>query len=209
MRVWGKSVMAVAGASVAMGLAGAAHADTGYNPPQQVYAGPVLGYDNVVLSDVGYSVNRGGLTYGGVAGVDTPLGEHGRVGFEAQVSGSTAALTAVSGNETLKLAAGVDLFAGGRLGWMVAPRAQLFTRFGYAYSRFTASYSVDGVKQAQVAIQKSGFRVGAGGEYSLTKQVRARLEYDYTHYGEVHALGVDTGVKAERHQVTAGLLYGF
>jgi outer membrane immunogenic protein len=209
MKTWGKATVSGILLGLTGGLAATASADTGSNPPEQVYAGPVLGYDNVVLSDMGYSVNRGGLTYGGLVGVDTPVGNHGRVGAEAQITGSTAALTVMSGNVTDKAAAGVDMFFGGKLGWMVTPHFQAFSRIGYAYSRFTVSESLNGIKVAQAAANLSGFRVGVGGEYFLSKNVRARVEYDYTHYGEVHAYGEDLGFKMERHQVTAGLLYGF
>lgn len=209
MKVRGKLMVAGAVLIAAMGLAQGALAETGSNPPEQVYAGPVLGYDNVVLSDQGYSANRGGLSYGGLVGVDSPLGEHGRVGLEAKVTGSTTSYTYTEGADALKLAAGVDMSAAGKLGWMVTPRTQVFTTIGFAYSRFTLSESYNGIKQAQVAVNRFGARVGVGAEYALNKQVRARLEYDYTHYGELKINGYDTGLKMERHQVSAGLLYGF
>ncbi|WP_068082350.1 outer membrane beta-barrel protein [Novosphingobium rosa] len=187
------------------------------NPPEQAYVGPLLGYDTLVISNTGYSASKGGLTYGGMAGIDTPVGKRGRVGLEAQVAGSTAAWTMASSSTvgtvtTLtedKLAAGVDLYIGGKAGWMVAPKTQIFATLGYAYSRFTASTRENGIKTAQAGVNLSGFRVGAGAEYALSPHIRARLEYRYTHYGEIAVDTVGTGYKAERHQVVGGLLYGF
>ncbi len=204
--------------AAATGLASSASAQgIDINPPEQAYIGPIMGYDTLVLSDVGYSTSKGGLTYGGMAGIDTPVGARGRVGVEAQVAGSTAAWTmasstminGVSSVTEDKLAAGVDLYIGGKAGWMVAPKTQIFATLGYAYSKFTASERQDGIKVAQDSIKLSGFRVGAGAEYALSPHIKARLEYRYTHYGKVAVDTLDTGIKAERHQVVGGLLYGF
>lgn len=194
---------------VSMGLAAPAWADTGLNPPEQIYAGPVLAYDNIVLSDVSASENRGGLSYGGLVGIDAPVGARGRVGLEGRVTGSTSAFTYASGGVEDKLSMGVDLYIGAKLGWMVAPRTQLFTTVGFDYAHLALSEKIDGVKIAQATGSRGGLRVGAGVEYALSKQVKARLEYQYTHYGELRLDGYDFGLKMERHQVGAGLLYGF
>lgn len=218
MKIQGKLVrMTVAAAAVVLagaGMAVSAEAqEIDINPPEQVYIAPVLGYDNVIGSSMGDSISKGGLTYGGMAGIDTPVGKHGRVGLEASVAGSTAALT-LAGSDGIntaevKIAAGVDLYIGGKLGWMVAPKTQLFATLGYANSKFTASARFNGTKIWQESTSLSGFRVGAGAEYFLTPHVRARLEYRYTHYGEISYQDQPLGGKAERHQVLGGLLYGF
>jgi outer membrane immunogenic protein len=204
--------------AAATGLASSASAqEIDINPPEQIYVGPTIGYDTLVLSSLGSSSSTGGLTYGGMVGIDTPVGKRGRVGLEGQVSGSTAAWSMAStsttgGLTTLyedKLAAGVDYYIGGKAGWMVAPKMQIFATLGYANSRFTLSERQNGIKTFQGGTSLSGFRVGAGAEYMLSPHMRARLEYRYTHYGEVAVDTVATGLKGERHQVVGGLLYGF
>jgi len=200
------------------GMATAAQAqEIDINPPEQAYVGPVLGYDSLVFSTLGDSGSTSGLTYGGMAGIDTPIGKRGRAGLEAQIAGSTAAATTaysitsggLTTNYETKLAAGIDIYIGGKLGWMVAPKTQIFTTLGYANSKLTVSYKENGIKMAQAGRSLSGFRAGAGVEYFLTPHMRARFEYQYTHYGQI-SLDPDTvSIKAERHQVLGGLLYGF
>jgi outer membrane immunogenic protein len=194
---------------ISTGLAAPVLADTGINSPEQVYAGPVLAYDNIVLSDVSYSTNRGGLSYGGIVGIDTPVGARGRVGLEGQVSGSTTSFAGAIAGLPAKLSMGVDLYLGAKLGWMVAPKTQIFTTLGFDYAHMALSANMNGIKVGQLTGSRGGLRVGAGVEYALSKQVKARLEYKYTHYGELRLDGYDFGVKMERHQVGAGLLYGF
>ncbi|WP_206240810.1 outer membrane protein [Novosphingobium terrae] len=219
MKIWGKVAVGVgAMLAVTTGVTSAASAqEIDINPPEQIYAGPTLGYDTLVLSGFGDSSSTGGLTYGGMVGIDTPVGKRGRVGLEAQVSGSTAAWTMASSStsggvtivDELKLAAGVDYYIGGKAGWMVAPKTQIFATLGYANSRFTLSGRQNGIKVFQGGDSLSGFRAGAGAEYFLSPHMRARLEYRYTHYGKVSVDTLDTGLKGERHQVVGGLLYGF
>lgn len=218
MKIRGKLVRIAAATGAAM-LAGAGMAvsaeaqEIDINPPEQAYVGPILGYDTLVVSTLGDSGSMHGLTYGGMAGIDTPIGKRGRAGLEAQVAGSTAStsLIASDGVNTFegKLAAGVDIYIGGKLGWMVAPKTQIFTTLGYANSKFTYSERLNGIKIDQYGRSLSGVRVGAGVEYALTPHMRARLEYRYTHYGQVSLAPDVLSVKAERHQVVGGLLYGF
>lgn len=209
MTVWGRVTMAGAMMLGGMGVATTAWADTSGNPEEQVYAGPLLGYDNVAISEVGASTNRGGLTYGGRVGVDSPVGPHGRVGLEAEFSGSTAAWTFSGGGDVIKLSAGRDLYLGAKFGWMVSPRVQAFATAGYTNMRLNASLTENGVKTAEGGMNMNGYRIGAGAEYTLSRQARLRLEYRYSNYGHLSVDGVATPLKVERQQIVAGVLYGF
>lgn len=180
------------------------------NPEMEVYAGPIVGYDSVIGSDSTTTIGRSGVTYGGVVGVDTRTGERSRLGFEVEVMGSTAALReATTGVGSLKVGVGRDIFIGAKFGYMVAPRLLTYAKAGYSNALGTLDVAdATGANIYHGSQTMDGVRVGAGAEYMLNK-VRMRLEYRYTNYGELSINGTKTGVSFDRHQVVAGMIYGF
>ena len=178
------------------------------NPKTQAYAGPLIGYDNVSVSNVNGSAGKGGLTYGGVLGVDAPMGEHTRIGLETELTSSTTSQTYTSGTAAAKITAGRDLSISAKLGYMVTPKFETFVKFGYTNARINATLSNNGAVVGSGGQNESGYRVGVGAEYFLNA-VRLRMEYRYSNYGDLSINGVSTGLTVQQHQVLAGMTYGF
>ena len=128
-----------------------------------------------------------GVTFGGALGYDFALTDRITLGGEFGVYGSSAKwnntgnLTAGSFN-TQTVKPGRDLFLGGRLGYALSPKTQVFGKAGYTNTRFGV-YGTDGSEVLYDGINANGFRLGAGVEHKLTKATYAKLEYDFSHYG--------------------------
>ena len=120
------------------------------NPRMQVYAGPVIGYDNVALSNVGGSVSKGGLSYGGILGVDAPTGGRTRIGVEAEVTGSTTSETlALDAVNSIKMHMGRDLSISAKVGFMVTSKLEAFAKVGYTNTSLSIDSIASGVVPAQ------------------------------------------------------------
>ncbi|MDE2405091.1 MAG: porin family protein [Sphingomonadales bacterium] len=177
------------------------------NPGLQVYGGALLGLDHVVLKANGASAGKDGFAYGGVVGIDSSVGANTRLGVEAEVMGATTSegyyLDAANNGS---LDAGRDLYIGVRAGVYAAPQLLAYVKGGYTNARFNLNV-VDQGNAYNFGSNLDGYRLGVGAEYG--NKVRLRLEYRFSHYGNAHYQGADLGIHAERHQVLAGLLYGF
>ncbi len=174
------------------------------------YAGAVLGYDHIKLSDGEDGSGKGGFTYSGVLGYDANLGG-AVVGLEAEIGGSTVKETETSvflAGDTLTVKAGRDIYIGARLGAPVTPKTLLYVKGGYANGRVTVNYNAGNSTSFSASDNLDGWRVGAGVEQSFGR-FGARLEYRYTDYSEIKDQGVSTGVDAKRHQVVASLIARF
>lgn len=178
------------------------------NPGTQVYAGPVIGYDNVSQSGGGATLSGSGVSYGGVVGVDAPMGERTRIGIETEFAGSTASRTTTAGALVDKFTAGRDLSISVKLGYMVTPKLETYMKLGYTNAKFSDTVWTAGAVTSAISFKESGYRLGAGLAYYLDK-VRLRAEYRYSNYGDLSIAGVATGTTIQRHQVMAGMTYGF
>jgi outer membrane immunogenic protein len=179
------------------------------NPDMEVYAGPLIGYDSVVLNSAGSTAGRSGIAYGGVVGVDTRTGDRSRLGFEAEIMGASTSYRENIGSLTGKLSAGRDIFVGVKFGYMVAPHLHTYAKVGYSNLKANIdAFDSTGANVLHLSPTLNGVRVGVGTEYLLDK-VRLRLEYRYTDYGELVINGLKTGASFDRHQVVAGMIYGF
>ncbi len=169
-----------------------------------VYGGPIIGYQDVVLSGAGSRTTAGSLTYGTLIGIDSSVGRRNRLGLEASFTAGTAhvAQSGATGNSTL--AVGRDLFIGARAGTFVAPRVLAFVRAGYTRRTLSGGVS-NGAEVLPANASVGGWRVGTGLETAFSK-LRVRLAYDYSNYGKSV---VGSGMKLESHQLNAALLYGF
>lgn len=180
------------------------------NPEISVYAGPVIAYDSLALSDTSTSQRASGLSYGGVVGMDSRTGERSRVGLEAEMSGSNASWTSTqAGVGTSRVGIGHDFFIGGKLGYMLAPRLYAYAKAGYTNLTVTADFTDTAGNRSHGSFTNSGWRGGAGLEYFLSAKARMRVEYRYSSYGDLSINGVKTGITLDRHQVAAGMTYGF
>lgn len=199
-----KIVCAIALAAAAIPSMAMAQEETSFNG---FYAGAVLGFDHIRLSDGEDSSGKDGFAYGGVLGYDANLGG-AVVGLEAEIGGSTAKETWSIAGETYTAKAGRDIYIGARLGAPVTPRTLLYVKGGYANGRVSGSYNDGQGTSFTIGDNLDGWRLGAGVEQSFGR-FGARLEYRYTDYSEIKINDVGTGIDAKRHQVVASLIARF
>ena len=90
-----------------------------------------------------------------------------------------------------------DLYVGGRVGAVVAPKTLLYAKAGYSNARFSVDYKDGGTGAANSSSGSNldGVRVGGGVEHELGTRSYVKAEYRYTNYEK----------GAERHQLLAGV----
>lgn len=211
------SLAAVAAASPAFAQDGPPPSDSGtaFNGAR---AGVILGYDRmqpgqVPNSSIDDSNSADGLTYGGDVGYDMRSGNW-VFGAEGEVTGSTSKVTnnpsAAGALGYGRVKAGRDLYAGARIGYVVAPSTMLYAKGGYTNQRLDLVAS-DGTTETGEHFNLDGWRVGAGIEQALGSKAYAKLEYRYSNYGQArleYASGGNTNnfsVDTDRHQLVAGV----
>ncbi|MGN7998678.1 outer membrane beta-barrel protein [Sphingomonas sp. 22176] len=144
----------------------------------------VGGFDNI-KSD---GVSATGFVYGGAAGYDLQRGNL-VVGVDGEITGTTTKKTF----DDVVVKGGRDLYAGVRIGYVVAPATLLYGKVGYDNSRVIAR--LDGLRDAE---NLDGVRVGGGVEHSFGRYY-GKVEYRYTNLSQ----------DVIRHQVMAGVGYRF
>jgi outer membrane immunogenic protein len=189
--------------------------DSSFSGPR---AGVILGYDRlqpgqVPNSSIDDSNSADGLTYGGDVGYDIRSGNL-VFGAEGEVTGSTSKVTnnpaAAGALGYGRVKAGRDLYAGGRVGYVVAPRTMIYAKGGYTNQRLDLVAS-DGTTETGQHFNLDGWRAGAGVEQSLGSKAYAKVEYRYSNYGNArleYPNGGNTNnfsVDTDRHQVVAGV----
>jgi outer membrane immunogenic protein len=177
----------------------------------EAYAGPIIGWDHVRVSEDGDSGSKDGFVYGGVIGAQTRIGGSGVLGIEGEVDGATTKETGhdvLSLGDTLSLKAGRDFFIGARAGIMVTPKTLFYVKGGYTNARFTARYDDGAGNVGSGSENLDGYRIGGGVEYMIGR-VRLRGEYRFSDYGKIALDGVDTGLSSQRHQIVVGATYAF
>ena len=141
------------------------------------------GYDVIsVEGGNGGPVDRdSGVVYGIAAGYDVDTGD-AILGIEAEVS-DTSISDGVGD-------AGLDLYAGLRVGYQIDDNGMVYLKAGYS------NVDVDGFDNLD------GARVGAGYEHSFGS-VFGRLEWRYTTYNVSDTLGVN--VNGNRNQIVLAI----
>ncbi|PTS77279.1 porin family protein, partial [Sphingomonas sp. HMWF008] len=154
-----------------------------------------------------------GLTYGGDFGYDVAVNKF-VIGAEGEITGSTGDVS----NNPVNAAAlgygavkqGRDLYAGARIGYVVAPSTMIYAKGGYTNARLDLTAN-DGTTTTGRHYNLDGYRVGAGVEQKIGRTTYAKLEYRYSDYGNArleYANGANTNnfsVDTDRHQVVAGV----
>jgi outer membrane immunogenic protein len=149
--------------------------DTTFSGPR---AGIILGYDRMQPGQVPNSSiddrnSADGLTYGGDVGYDIRSGNL-VFGAEGEVTGSTSKVTnnpsAAGALGYGRVKAGRDLYAGARVGYVVAPRTMIYAKGGYTNQRLDLVAS-DGTTETGQHFNLDGWRAGAGVEQSLAAQL--------------------------------------
>lgn len=128
-----------------------------------------------------------GLVYGIGAGYDLQMGRF-VLGAEGEISDSTdkECLTGVvAPGDRLCSRLGRNLYAGGRIGFTVAPRTLLYGKIGYTNQRVVADYTA-GTPAALASFTAKanldGIRLGAGLEQKLGRNAYVKGEYRYSDY---------------------------
>ncbi|MGB5485174.1 outer membrane protein [Parasphingorhabdus sp.] len=133
-----------------------------------VKATAIAGYDNIDLDIAGVD-NVDGLLYGAALGYDIQSGNM-VYGVELEATESTGNISNPAG----RIDVGRDLYAGGRLGYVLGDSTMLYAKAGYTNAR-SSSPGLGGANG-------DGVRVGAGLEFKLSEKVFARGEYRYSNY---------------------------
>lgn len=128
----------------------------------------IAGYDNIDLDIPGVD-NVDGFLYGGSLGYDMQSGNV-VYGAEVEATESTGNISNAGG----RLEAGRDLYAGGRLGYVLGDSTMLYAKAGYTNAR-VSSPGIGGTNG-------DGVRVGGGVEFKLSENTFARGEYRYSDY---------------------------
>jgi outer membrane immunogenic protein len=143
-----------------------------------------------------------GVVYGAGVGYDFRAGR-AVLGIEGEASDSSAKKCVsgiVSVGDSLCASAGRDFYAGGRLGFLVAPTTLLYAKAGYTNVRVNTTYtSVSGVGNFQTRSNFDGVRVGGGIEQAVGRNAYVKAEYRYSNYEQ----------NVSRHQVVAGFGFRF
>lgn len=172
------------------------------------YAGPVLGIDTFEGDgDEGET----GVLYGGVVGYDLP-GDRAIFGAEAELSQSSIDESEgdlfVAGDR-LTLSIGYDLYVGLRAGLRVGPAGLLYLKGGYTNLDVNARYAAPDSITLRATEALDGYRLGAGGEVKLSRNLLARLEYRYSDYDSGEIDDEFESIDIKRHQGAASLLFRF
>lgn len=133
-----------------------------------VKATAIAGYDNIDLDIAGVD-NVDGFLYGAALGYDIQSGNI-VYGAELEATESTGKISNAGG----RIEVGRDLYAGGRLGYVLGDSTLLYAKAGYTNAR-SSSPGLGGANG-------DGVRVGAGVEFKLSDKVFARGEYRYSNY---------------------------
>lgn len=207
---------AAALAAAAPALAQTAPADTLFSGP---YVGAQLGWQQdrqTLRLDTGDLESFGrqtsdGFRYGGQVGYDLRLSPNFVAGLEVAASGRTGDTDLDNGAYRTRLSTGRSFDVTGRLGYRVGAAGLVYARGGYSNAQFRLSDGVDRISE-----DRDGYTVGAGYEQYLTRNVSARVEYNYGNYGKdelpfvADSLGADRArLEYERHAVTAGVNFRF
>ena len=211
------AIFLASGAALVASPAFAQEVDSTFTGPR---VEAIVGYD---VAKAGSSVNNDttksddesidGLLYGIGAGFDFAMG--GVVlGVEGEYTDSTAKTGFDNGDfEGFgfgSVKTGRDLYVGGRVGFIAAPKTLVYAKAGYTNARFDVLAS-DGRTELKSNFDTDGYRLGAGVEQAINENTFAKLEYRYSKYseGEIDVpKGMDSSrfdIDLDRHQVVASV----
>jgi outer membrane immunogenic protein len=164
----------------------------------------LIGYESQQGPFDGDAGKSDGIVYGVAAGYDVRSGNL-VLGAEAELTGASVDTRGdglYAPDDRLTVNSGRDLYAGGRIGYVVAPRAMLYGKLGYTNARSDLDY---GGSVARPAFEESetsgGIRVGGGAEVQISGNTFAKAEYRYSDYG--------SSAIEHRHQLLGGFGFRF
>jgi len=194
------------GALMALSIAGPALAQDSGNNFSGPYFGAQIGWQQDrqslttgTVPPATFRTKGEGLAYGAQAGWDVNLGR-AVVGVEGSLTTRDGANTF----PTFDLEARRTINLTGRLGYLVSPQGLLYARGGYSNARF----NIAGVGPSE---NRDGYTIGGGYEHSLARNISARVEYNYSDYGNdlLPGIGSTATLNYHRHAVMTGVNFRF
>jgi len=171
----------------------------------------IVGYDRANPGE-NFDAKSEGVVYGGGIGYDFQVG--GVVlGVEGEITGSTAKTTQLgllTPGDSYRTKAGRDLYAGGRIGFAVAPATLLYVKGGYTNAALDVTYTPTTGPVGRSDLKADGYRLGAGVEQKFNlfgPSGFVKAEYRYSNYGSLNST-VSTNsasIDLDRHQAVVGV----
>lgn len=174
-------------------------------------AGAIVGLDSVEAELDGLSSSEEDVVIGITAGYDYEMASGLVIGVEAEYTDSSVGLTqtdVLAEGDRLSAKAGRDLYVGGRIGFRAADFVMLYAKAGYTNTSLEIEYD-DGTVEVTTEDSFGGYRLGAGGEFSLSNDYAIRLEYRYSDYGSPTLFGLENDANVSRSQGVITLLGRF
>lgn len=195
-----KTVLIAALFAGAMATPAMAQDAEGTASPGNFYITGIVGYD----APEGDVDDVSGVVYGVSAGYDFNLGRNLFVGAEAELTSSSTDECANGINragDELCLEAGRDIYVGGRAGVRFGNVQQhrAYVGGGYTNAEVRLRYDANlagSTGDFDATEELDGFRLKAGAEFGLGRNVFARAEYRYSSYDEGDL---------DRHQLVGGI----
>lgn len=192
-------------------------------PTDPTFTGPrvglIAGYDTIRPgsendSDLdGDDQSVDGFLYGVELGYDVSLGG-ALVGVEAEINDSTGKVETNTSDANFfgfgRVSKDRDIYVGARAGILATPSTLAYVKGGYTNAKLDVVAS-DGVNRTDANFKLDGWRLGAGVEQAIGRNVYAKVEYRYSNYGDAEfefANGATTDtfdIDTDRHQVVAGV----
>jgi outer membrane immunogenic protein len=126
-----------------------------------------------------------GIVYGIGAGYDFAISPKVELGLDLSADLSTmeeCESSVVLAGDKACLDAKRDLAAAIRLGYKVSDRGTLYALAGYTNARFRFDYTTPANVTTRDSRNLDGFRLGAGYQHDLGKNMYAKVEYRYSNY---------------------------
>lgn len=168
--------------------------------PGEFHVTGIIGYD---APDGGVD-DASGLVYGVAAGYDFNISRNMFIGPEVELTSSTTDECATGVNragDQLCLEAGRDIYVGGRAGFRFGRdgRHKAYVGGGYTNAGFRLRYDANLPGTADdfnLRDDMDGWRLKAGVELGLTRDIYARAEYRFSNYDDADL---------DRHQLVGGI----
>jgi outer membrane immunogenic protein len=126
-----------------------------------------------------------GIVYGIGLGYDVAVAPKVELGLDLSADLSSmeeCESSVVVANDLACLDAGRDLAAAVRLGYKVSDRGTLYALAGYTNARFRFDYTSPAGVTVRDGRNLDGFRLGAGYQHDIGKNLYAKAEYRYSNY---------------------------
>jgi len=130
----------------------------------------------------GLDLDSNGVVFGIGAGYDFALAPGLSLGVDVEASETTAEFELSQAGENVRLQYGRDLYAGARVTVAATDKLNFYGKVGYTNARVEFDTNVADAAISQLSGNLDGWRLGAGGQWSLTNALYLGAEYRYSNY---------------------------